>query len=525
LPIQISIGYHSLNSCSHLVKEEIVNALLLASEGPANSRRGLAYWELSVCYFVGFGVEQNFEESARWLNKAALSNVKAALVYRSKLLSALGQDPSPLGKQPLETLEMSSPIDPGFGPEDIMPVTVGTQTLTDEGVGSILTAETVNETRNALLMDPSCLNSQDAGGNTALVLAAKRGNSDIMEFLLSQTEVDASLLNDRGENALHFLGTFSDEAIPRLTTQLVDKGADIFAFADPPEDESIYAGFIPRTRCDTIQRAVLCNSALVTVAIQELLRHSHMSSRGADCIVCAAGSQYRKAIAICMINLGSESLSVLLRHGHERGLHNNDTLSAMRVWHNGQLMTLWNVLVYGWVGPDCNIPEKFCRALLHGASHVQKLRMMFEILWADCETQGKALEMAYSALQAAAEINNLDAVMILSDLIRTRGVIEPWVWMTANRPQLWETPIVISIRKGTRQIFSALWPTKEIEEMSCLEKCSDLCPYEALKRKRRLRHLIQLLSWGKRETGHKLGFTAIALSYASVAAHRDPYFV
>jgi TPR repeat protein len=91
-----------------------VNALLLASTGPAKSRRGLAYWELSVRYFVGFGVEQNFEESARWLNKAALSNVKAALVYHSKLWSALGQDPSPLGKQPLETLETSSPIDPGF---------------------------------------------------------------------------------------------------------------------------------------------------------------------------------------------------------------------------------------------------------------------------------------------------------------------------------------------------------------------------------------------------------------------------
>jgi hypothetical protein len=65
--------------------------------------------------------------------------------------------------------------------------------------------------------------------------------------------------------------------------------------------------------------------------------------------------------------------------------------------------------------------------------------------------------MAYPALQTAAEVNNADAARILLDLIRIRGETKPWGWMTANRPLLWETPVVVSIRKrNSPDLLSAL---------------------------------------------------------------------
>ncbi|KAK7948962.1 Serine/threonine-protein kinase ppk21 [Apiospora aurea] len=85
----VSVGYQSLVLCSHQLKHFIIQKLLKIAKNNADPRQPLATWELSVCFFSGFGVDQDFSESTRWLLSAAGYGIPAAEEFSDRLHQAM----------------------------------------------------------------------------------------------------------------------------------------------------------------------------------------------------------------------------------------------------------------------------------------------------------------------------------------------------------------------------------------------------------------------------------------------------
>ncbi|KAL1846416.1 hypothetical protein Daus18300_014259 [Diaporthe australafricana] len=74
---QVIIGYHTLIGCSHQLKAHIVNTLRDLAERPDDPRQPAAAWELTICYFSGFGVPRDFDAALKWLSVARELGVTA----------------------------------------------------------------------------------------------------------------------------------------------------------------------------------------------------------------------------------------------------------------------------------------------------------------------------------------------------------------------------------------------------------------------------------------------------------------
>ena len=90
------------------------------------------------------------------------------------------------------------------------------------------------------------INTVNRDNETPLLYAARCGNSAMVQILLSKG-ASTTILNSRGESALHYLTAFDDLKIPAITKLLVASGIDFRAIARSPDfsdflDDSIHHG-------------------------------------------------------------------------------------------------------------------------------------------------------------------------------------------------------------------------------------------------------------------------------------------
>lgn len=347
------VGYHSLILCSHQLKGQIVNELQSLADNDNDPRQPKAAWELSICYFSGFGISRDFFKSFHWLTFAATHGVPAAEEFRSKIRCAMevNRRVSPedqiqaadAAKGHVPQLQLSSG-DTDFGadiypePDAVSQGSVawpsgvieeheldsidatdalkiryaddadsdGSESTQEESLGvvteeviSLVMANDTTALSTLIVNKPDLLNSKDREGNTLLVLAARHKRFRLMDFLLDQPNTDASICNLNQESALHVMSNFPGNQVQALVPRLVSKGADPFHEALPVsvDYESSLLNYSARTRCCPIFRSIL-NGNLVL--FQCLLNQAHSNQDILTCSVCKAGSKLRRIVAIAL---------------------------------------------------------------------------------------------------------------------------------------------------------------------------------------------------------------------------------
>ncbi|KAI4594619.1 hypothetical protein KJ359_007707 [Pestalotiopsis sp. 9143b] len=250
----VTVGHATLSSTSHQLKEHIVERLLLVASNKDDPRHLAAGWELSICYFSGFGVDVNFEKCSHWLTVACEGGIVAAQHYFNVIHQAMAK-PCPVmkssGKRDVMMIDEIHPSlsveikdeetlkdgddNSSSGSEDeedrqirAMPPRIMPQELID-----IINEGTCEQLRSYIHLNPEHMNAQDAEGATPLVLAARLQRADLFEFLAKEPMTDASITTHAGQTVLHFLPSLDDELNIELVPLLVKRHASLHKEAFP----------------------------------------------------------------------------------------------------------------------------------------------------------------------------------------------------------------------------------------------------------------------------------------------------
>jgi hypothetical protein len=565
------------------MKEKVFEELSALALQDIDPRQGAACWELCICYFSGFGTEQNFLHSSYWLYQAAKRGILGAQAYFIRLHQAMkiepvlalpSNDPVSQSSTALDTtasvtretqakwLSLASIegysesladlqlLDPELyaatvskirdklaqqpNSQDFQQSLIAE--LSDQPVdlckepqsiaGTITTAAAsgdFSELRVLVNTHEGAVNFWDKHGNTALITAAHCGRFEALNFLLDQPGIDASICNWYDQTPLHFLNNFPDDEIPVLVDRLVDAGASIDQEAAfPTEGWGNAPRLIPLLRSCPVLQAILVDNRLL---LQNLLRKVHATSPSSPrCRVCEAGSRYRKMMAVAIMLHRVEIIKILLDHLHECRPSQQTNLQEIEVWYNGELLPVWQLALRGLPAAVADLPGSFCRALMYGESYRDSLAKTLEIIH---DPSKPFLEHAYQQLQQAVVSGNIDAIDILLSKIRKSEVPNLWLWMVKDRQPLFESPIFLSLRLGYRDAFDKIWldtgctlGTGFVEHCR-IPKCRTCrLPFDYTE----FGDICASLC-GVGSKNHKVNLAQVALSFASVAAHQDDYFL
>jgi len=565
------------------MQERVFEELSALALQDADPRQDAACWELCICYFSGFGTKQNFILSSYWLCQAAKRGILGAQAHFIRLHQAMKIEPV-LVLPPSDPVSQSSPIldttasvtretkakwlsfaliggylesladlqllDPELHAATISEIRDGLAKqpdsedfqqsliaeLSDRPVdlceecqsiaGAVVTAAAssdFSQLRVLVKTHEGAVNVRDKLGNTALIAAARCGRFEALSFLLDQPEIDASICNWYDQTPLHFLNNFPDNEIPVLVDRLADAGASIDQEAAFPTGSWGDAPrLIPLLRTCPVLQAILLNNGLL---LQNLLRKVHaLSPTSPRCRVCEAGSRYRKMMAVAIMLHRVEIIKILLDHLHEHHPSQQTNLQEIEVWYNGELLPVWQLALRGLPAAVADLPGSFCRALMYGESYQDSLAKTLEIIR---DPSKPFLEHAYQQLQQAVVSKNIDAIdMLLSEVRRSEGP-NPWLWMVKDRQPLFESPIFLSLRLGYRDVFSKIWLNTRCTlgtgfvEHCRISKCRTCrLPFDYTKLGDFCARLFRV-----KLKNHKVNLAQAALSFASVAAHQDDYFL
>ncbi|KAH0541251.1 hypothetical protein FGG08_004256 [Glutinoglossum americanum] len=578
---QLFIGYQTLSRCSYLLKEKIVQDLHTLALNQADPRKPAACWELSVCYFVGFGIKRDFKNSCHWLAEAAKQGVTGAQAFFLRMHKAMDMDlyetlrahrQEPSADSAPETTPSSDAdvisqwlfdaVESGYSeilpdlqlqdPErykaarEILSIRLATEVPMDAH-GLSLVMEVSDPTLASSASSPitqriaaaaaSCdlpllqrlanevpesINFQDESGNTALIHAARCGRYEVLDLLLDQPNADASICNLGQQTALHFLSIFTDQEIENLVPRLIDSKADI------DQETALHVSsswgeapdLKPRIRCCPLLQAILCNSL---VLLKSLLIALHPPASGPmRCRVCETGSRYRKMVAIAIMLHRSEMVEALLEHLRVNAAGKGTDLNLIEVWYNQELLPVWKLTIRGLPVGVADLPESFCRALSYGKDGVAALHKTLEILW---RFEDAFLPKAYNQLQQAAVSGNVDAIdFLIEKTQRQKPMPHSW-WVSED---VYGDPLTLSIRLGFRDVFEKIWSLDDtiFDRSFTFELCSlyrcRTCP-KPFNYSIPGRLMAWLLRVGRKR--HEVNLAQISLSAAVVAAHQDGFFV
>ncbi|KAK5637041.1 hypothetical protein RRF57_012753 [Xylaria bambusicola] len=136
------VSYSSFSQTSHQLKSRIVESLSLIANDNNDPRRWAAAWELSVCYFSGFGVAASHDKCSEWLSIALEGGVAAALDYFTSLHEAMKR-PCPMPLRRIKNAKVRQQqhlsVVPHRKLENLNPNGQGAHFLTEAKLGQIQT--------------------------------------------------------------------------------------------------------------------------------------------------------------------------------------------------------------------------------------------------------------------------------------------------------------------------------------------------------------------------------------------------
>ncbi|KAI1345647.1 hypothetical protein F5Y01DRAFT_320549 [Xylaria sp. FL0043] len=466
--LNVAIGHSTFSQTSHQLKAHIVESLLHVANDGKDPRRLATAWELSVCYFSGFGVETSFQRCSEWLSVASEGGIAAARDYvailheamnlsyqvpprkiQARQIPAVAEHQFELQAMKPESGDLdytsSQESDYESGGEDVLksPTEVATlRKMPDELFDTIISG-TLEALQTYLQGNPEDLNSRDVEGNTLLLLAARRQRVDMLKLLVDQIDLDADIPNRSGHTVLHFLPVFDNATVRDLVPKLVQRRADIHreALAMPLGTEDVV--LTPGIRCCSILNAILHGNLTL---LECLLEASHAESSISQCQICETASRFRRILAVSLSIFQAGALAMLVAHVRARGNREDVGLETIKVWAGSNLLPLHEVPFDSVAIGALDLPDALFRAMKYGKRYVEALEETIALL---LFTEKHVEALAYSMISEAVESNNREAVRYLLKEGERRQFKKSW-WI---RGPLDRSPFLRSISLGFREIF------------------------------------------------------------------------
>lgn len=225
------------------VQELFSSAIEQSCSSNNNVEAGLAALNLSVCYYVGLGRERDVDQVLHWLREAARQGCREARVIMQRAHEALKSPCQEVVSLETESDEMESylsvlkaatqnrPYTTPFYELMQTRVTMFWKLLPSDDPDDILHICALRGTPEdvAELIRSGSTDHRDKDGQTALLLACRRGHLRIVKLLLKATS-DASIADDEGRTPLHMLVMFPADQVAEVASILLDsKKVDVNA--------------------------------------------------------------------------------------------------------------------------------------------------------------------------------------------------------------------------------------------------------------------------------------------------------
>ena len=551
--LEVSIGFRTLVRCSQQLKAWIAHTLQSIAENDDDTRQPFAAWELSICYFSGFGLPSDVSCSARWLQFAADRGVPAAKTFLHPLHRAMnwvspqiaqdsiaenfskpGRDTrgiSPMARfHPVEETAIAIVESNDLASNGTSDITVkdfgvanGTDSATDlvpseslEGGTGHLSEEMIQLVTHGdgmalsrlLEEQPEAAKFRDSEGNTLLSVAAKSHQYELIALMLQQSATETDAYNKLGESPLHILADVTDEnQLKALLPRLLRSGMDPYHETVPLHDGELldFASSFP---CDPILRSILQNNLVFLSCLLD-----SMHEVNTRCRVCEGGSRLRRLVAISLSAFRSDALKVIQRHIQEH--QGEDTVvnfNKIEVWSSGILLEISKLPFQSVIVNTLDLPESFFRALTFGDEYKHALESTLSLLLEDSSDVEKCLQ---TMLWEATMVNSCDGVDFLLAEAEKRGLQPGW-WLQDSLKTIRNSPLFLSIKHGHRDIFRRLCdahPGFLQDFVSYKEECK---PPGMIKHIQRDAEPVN--------KPRRINLVQISLSQAVTASHQDPYF-
>jgi len=296
---------------------------------------------------------------------------------------------------------------------------------------------------------PDWSRRQGAQGDTLIHVAARDGNYECMEVLLSHESADAGIYNDYQESALHLMASFSEDQFRVLIPKLVAKGADPHHEALPLRYGNNSLNISANIRCCSILRAILSDNIPL---LSCLLDASH-SSFSTGCRICEGGSKLKRIVAIALSTFRAEALRTIVEHINAHTDNEDVSFGSIEVWCNHELVPLWKTPFRSIIIRTIDLPESFFRAISYGANHIIALQSTISFLLDHFTADPQQL---YNMLQEAVNVNSLDSVEFILQEAQKRQMPASW-WLAISKTAFPNNPLILAIKHGLRSIFQLLW--------------------------------------------------------------------
>lgn len=472
-------------------------------------------WELAICYFSGFGVPKSFPDCSDWLSTASAGGVAAAHKFSKPLFAAM-KIPSPQLQKGEHSTSFS--IQSSTGPilehsaadtshrVAVNKLETGDQCIVDgledhhespsqhpcdtnttmelpKEVYSLVETGSLTDLQSTLVREPELLNSQDSNGDTLLLLAVRRQRRDLLEFLLSQPKLDASICNNSQRTVLHELTSFDGPTVCRVVPQLLAHNADIYQEALPKASHDMGMSVSLGIRCDSLLNSILHGNLDL---LECLVKACHSSNAKIPCQICESGSRFRRTLAISLSIFRADAVELLVEHMKAHREPQNVDFSRLKVWAGQDLLPLHKVPFNSVIITAMDLPDSLFRAMNYGSEYNEFLDRTICFLLTTVKHENVP-SLAYMMLNEAVTKNNTHATACILRWCKSRRFPNRW-WL---KWPAHTSPFIESIRLGHREVYQMLLEEDPIIFYDYIGlQCSKDCdaPVQS-----RFRHAIMLL--------------------------------
>ena len=262
------------------VQQLLSSAFRQSCQSKDNVIAGIAALNLSVCYSVGLGVERDKDQLLYWLRESARKGCREARIIARRVHEALGASHIEVCPVEFEDEKIESYISTLEAATRRLPYTTPFHELWQAKVSIFWTLfpsrdEDDELHKCALLGTPESVSElicagvkdyQDKHGQTALLLACRRGHLEIAKLLMSAGS-DASIADNEGRTPLHMLVMFPADEVAQVAELLlsspqanIDAATSVHCAERAPD----YWTFLTFLEGSALEWAVVCGNRPAT---------------------------------------------------------------------------------------------------------------------------------------------------------------------------------------------------------------------------------------------------------------------
>ncbi|CZR60275.1 uncharacterized protein PAC_10171 [Phialocephala subalpina] len=414
---RLTISYENFKHLAGSIKDFIVQNLE-AVAGSNDTRSSMASWELGVIYLSHFAdPDSSIENGLGYIRRSAeLGDPRAkALAHRlheafdSRCIQEIPhhtrlewlQDAVCAGS-PVATAELtgldSSLAEKARASHAAFCYDAVRSDIADKWDASVLVSERgdtalhqfaatgrVSDVESLLTNDLIDIDARNEDGETPLLSACRFGQSETA-LLLMHNGVDASIVNNLGENGLHFAWCFDTASSVKVVEKLITNGASLEAksiarYVIPGLD------LLPITSGTPIQRAAARRRLDLVLLFQEYENNIDPGN----------GNTARRMLVWALRLHDTELLEFMLSFSthHESRRDDLTQISDTKWLYRGEQLSLLGAGCAGWVSGTqngCDLPLRFWLACSFGKAWRSVIRASFDILVEFLKTEHIDLE-------------------------------------------------------------------------------------------------------------------------------------